>query len=465
MYVPRGKVLGGSSSINGMAYVRGNRGDFDHWAELGNEGWSFRDCEACFRRLEDFTGTGGAGRGVGGPIGVTVAPAAESMSPIGQALMTAGAQVGYPINGDYNGLSQEGFAPAQAAIKDGRRQSTSATYLAAAINRRNLEVITNALVTRVLVRRGRAVGVEYVRQGRKHIVETDGEVLLAGGAVNSPQLLQLSGIGPAQLLASHGISVEQDLAGVGENLQDHLYVGVKQEITKPYSALRHLNPVRGMLGLAQYLLFHNGPALSSGNEVLAFLKSHQGIDRPDVQFHFTLLMYEDHGRTIIRREGFSAVGTQLRPLSRGRVTIASANPAQAPLIDPNYLSHPEDVRVLRESIRMARAIIAQSAFDDFRGAEYAPGAGVQSESDLDAYIRATATSVYHLVGTCKMGSDPLAVVDSRLKVHGVDGLRVIDASIMPTIVSGNTFAASVMIAERAAQFILAGATLERSTVA
>jgi choline dehydrogenase len=304
-----------------------------------------------------------------------------------------------------------------------------------------------------------------VRQGRKQIVETEGEVLLAGGTVNSPQLLQLSGIGPTELLTSYGIFVEQDLPGVGENLQDHLYVGVKQEITKPYSALRHLNPFRSMLGLARYLLFRNGPALSNGNEVLAFLKSHQGIDYPDVQFHFSLLLYEDHGRTIIRREGFSAIGTQLRPLSRGRVTIASADPAQPPLIDPNYLSHPEDVRVLREGIRMARTIIAQPAFDDFRGSEYAPGADMQSDVDLDAYIRAMATSVYHPVGTCKMGSDPLAVVDKRLKVYGVEGLRVIDASIMPTIVSGNTFAASAMIAERAAQFILAGVAKETSAIA
>jgi choline dehydrogenase len=380
------------------------------------------------------------------------------MSPIGQALMTAGAQVGYPVIEDYNGADQEGFAPAQAAIKDGRRQSTSATYLAAARGRPNLEVITDALVTRVLLRRGRAIGVEYFHKGRKHRVETDGEVLLAGGAVNSPQLLQLSGIGPAKLLTAHGISVEQDLAGVGENLQDHLYVGVKQEITKPYSALRYLSPIRTILGMAQYLLFQNGPAVGSGNEVLAFLKSHSDIDRPDVQFHFSLLLHEDHGRTIIRKEGFSAVGTQLRPLSRGRVMIASADPAESPVIDPNYLSHPEDVRVLRESIRMARAVIAQPAFDDFRGPEYAPGEDVQSEVDLDAYIRAAATSVYHLAGTCRMGSDPLAVVDNRLKVHGIDGLRVIDASIMPTLVSGNTFAVSTMIAERAAQFILTNGT-------
>ncbi|MGE0830414.1 MAG: GMC family oxidoreductase [Hyphomonadaceae bacterium] len=453
MYFPRGKVLGGSGSINAMAYVRGNAGDFDHWAQIGNRGWSYEECLPYFRKLERFEGGADAYRGGEGPIGVSVAPAWEQMTPISRACMEAGVQAGYPFNPDFNGASQYGFARCNANIADGRRQSSSSTYLSAARARPNLRVITKATATRIKLRGQRAIGVEYVRNGRLGVIETDGEVILAGGAINSPQLLLLSGIGPAPALHALGVDAQHDLPGVGKNLQDHVAVMVKQEIAKPYSALAHTQPLRSMSAIAQYLLRGDGPATGNGLEAIAFLKTCAELEHPDIQIMFPLLIYEDHGRKIIQREGFSAYVNGSRPQSRGAVTLASADPRQAPKIDPRYLTEPDDIRVLRDAIRMCRELIAQPAFDDFRGAEYAPGLAAQSDADLDNYIRATAMSVYHPVGTCKMGSDADAVVDDRLQVRGLTGLRVADASVMPSIVSGNTNAATMMIAERAADFI------------
>jgi choline dehydrogenase len=456
MYVPRGKVLGGSSAINGLVYVRGNAGDFDEWAQMGNRGWSYADCLPYFRKLERFEGGEDEYRGATGPIGVGLASHPEQMSPISAAWVKAARQAGYRYNPDFNGADQEGFARGNTNVADRARQSTSATYLAAARDRPNLRIITGALTTRIIVRGGRAVGVDYVRKGRSHTIETGGEVILSGGAINSPQLLQLSGIGPATLLHERGIPVLHELPGVGENLQDHAGVMVKQEITKPYSALAYTRPLKSAVALAQYLLFGNGPTTANTVELLAFVKSRPDLEYPDIQYHFPILLYENHGRTIIQREGFTAYANVARPRSRGSVQIASADPFAAPVIDPNYLSHPDDIRLTREAIRIARRVIAEPAFDDFRGPEYAPGADVQSDADLDTYIRNTAVSVYHAVGTCRMGSDPFAVVDDRLRVRGLDGLRVVDASIMPNIVSGNTNAATMMIAEKASDMIIAG---------
>ncbi|MBZ9646901.1 choline dehydrogenase [Sphingobium sp. 3R8] len=453
MYFPRGRVLGGSGALNGLVYVRGNPGDFDHWARLGNRGWSYSDCLPFFRAIECFEGGEDDYRGGDGPIGVSIAAKPDDMSPIGQALMAAAAEAGFPATPDYNGAQQEGFARANANVSRGRRQSSASTYLAAARGRRNLRIVTNAMTTRILLRGGRAYGVEYRHKGRTVQLETSGEVILAGGAINSPQLLQLSGIGPAALLRDHGVPMVHDLPGVGENLQDHVGVMVKQEITQPYSALAYTQPLKALMALSQYLLSGTGPATSNGMEVLAFLKSRPGIDYPDVQYHFPMLLYTDHGREIIQREGFSAYANGLRPNSRGRVTIASADPAAAPRIDPNYFSDPDDLRVTRDAIHMARALIAQPALDGFRGPELEPGKDVRDDTALNAFIKRTAVSVYHPVGTCSMGQGPLAVVDDRLRVHGVEGLRVVDASIMPTITSGNTNAPTMMIAERAAAFI------------
>lgn len=454
MHFPRGKVLGGSSSINGQVLIRGNAGDFDGWAQAGATGWSYADCLPYFRKFERHPGGETALRGGSGPIGITIAPPAEQMTPMGQAWFKAAEQAGYPINPDLNGADQEGFGRADANFADTRRQSTSSTYLAEAIGRPNLRVISQAQATRLLFRSGRVTGVEYVRGGVRRTIETDGEVIMAGGTVNSPQLLQLSGIGPAALLRKHSLAVIHDLPGVGENLQDHICQMVKQEMTKPWSALAYTQPLKAAMSLAQYALFKTGPVLSNGLEVLAFVKTREGLEYPDIQYHFLNLLYEDHGRKIIQREGFMASANVSRPRSRGTVMIDSNDPLKAPLIDPRYFSDPEDMRTARASLRIARALIAQPAFDEFRGGEYAPGADVQSDADLDNYIRNTANSIYHPVGTCRIGNDPMAVVDPQLKVHGIDNLRVVDASVMPTIVSGNTNAAVMMIAEKASDLII-----------
>ncbi|UZW56405.1 choline dehydrogenase [Sphingobium sp. JS3065] len=454
MYFPRGKVLGGSSSINALVFVRGNAGDFDGWAESGAQGWSYRECLPYFKKLESFEKGEDPYRGGNGPIGVSAGPPIEDMSDLGQAVIRAGIEAGYRINPDYNGATQEGFGSANSNIANGRRQSTASTYLAQAAGRPNFRIISSAHVTRILFEKGRAVGVEYISKKKLHRLDTGGEIILSGGAVHSPQLLQLSGVGPAALLRAAGVDVVVDLPGVGENLQDHLTVNLQQEITKPWSELGKMKPLNTIKALAQYALFTSGPTTSNGQEILAFLKSDNALAEPDIQFHFPKIMVQDHGRIIIKREGITAVANFSRPRSRGTVRISSADPRQAPVIDPKYFSDPEDIRITREAIRMGRDIFAQPAFDDLRGPEFAPGEQVQSDEDLDQYIRDTIYSGYHACGTCKMGVDELAVVDpTTLKVRGIDGLRVADASIMPAIVSGNTNAASMMIGEKAADLI------------
>ena len=316
-------------------------------------------------------------------------------------------------------------------------------------------MVTRAQATRVIMNGTRASGVEYVRKGRRHTIATSGEVILAGGAVNSPQLLQLSGIGAPELLKRHNIPVVAALPGVGENLQDHACIMIKQEMTKPWSVLPYTQPLKASLGLLQYALFKSGPTLSNGLEAMAFFKTRAELEYPDIQFHFLNLLYEDHGRKVIQRHGFMASANISRPFSRGSVKIGSSDPLAAPLIDPNYFSDPEDMRTARAALRMARQLIAMPAFDEFRGNEYAPGSDIQSDAELDQYIRNNANSIYHAVGTCRMGTDPMSVVDPALKVHGVEGLRVVDASIMPDVVSANTNATVLMIAEKAADIILA----------
>jgi choline dehydrogenase len=454
MYFPRGKVLGGSSSINGQVLLRGNQGDYDGWAQSGATGWSFEQCLPYFRKLERHPDGDTHYHGGSGLIGVTVPPPVNELSPVAQAWFKAVEQAGYPYSEDLNGVSQEGIGRPDANFADGVRQSTASTYLAEALSRPNLTVITGAQATRVIVKGRRATGIEYARKGRRHTLETSGEVILAGGTVNSPQLLQLSGIGAPGLLQKHGIPVVHELPGVGENLQDHACVVIKQEMTQPLSALPYTQPVRATMALIQYALFKTGPTLSNGLEAMAFFKTRPELEYPDVQYHLLNLLYEDHGRKVIQRHGFMASANISRPHSRGSVRIASGDPLAAPLIDPNYFAEEEDMRTARAALRLARELIAMPAFDAFRGSEYAPGAAVQSDAELDQFIRNSALSIYHPVGTCRMGTDPMAVVDPELRVHGIDHLRVVDASVMPTIVSANTNAAAMMIGERAADFII-----------
>jgi choline dehydrogenase len=453
MYFPRGKVVGGSTSINGLVAVRGNKDDYDGWSAAGNAGWSYEACLPYFRKLESFDGGEDRYRGIGGPIGITTAPVVERMTAISRAWIEGGLEAGYPYNPDINGESQEGFGRAQANFADSRRQSASAKYLEPVRARCNLGLITGALVTRILMNGRRAIGVEYLKDDRLEILQAEREVILCGGAINSPQVLQLSGIGNASHLEKLGIRVRHHLSGVGENLQDHIGTTLKQRITKPLSVLSGMKPLAMAAALARYFLFNSGPAISNGLEAWAFLKSRNGIKQPDLQYYCAMLMYDDHGRDILSDEGFMLYLNGSRPLSRGSVRIASTDPRKSPTIDPNYFQEYEDIRVLRNGLRMARDVISTSAFNDFRGAEHSPGIDVASDADLDAYIRHTSLSVYHPVGTCKMGSDEEAVVDDCLRVRGLERLRIVDASIMPTLVSGNTNLPTMMIAEKASDLI------------
>lgn len=453
MYFPRGKVLGGCSSINGLVVSRGNPGDYDGWAALGNPGWSFRDCLPYFKRIETYADDGSGVRGNEGPITVSKS-AVESMNPISRAWIDACIQAGHPFKNDVNDGNPYGVAQMQGSFADGLRHSAASRYLKPVAGRANLSVITTALVTRIIIEHGRATGVEYLDRGRPTVLRADQEVILAGGVVNSPQLLQLSGIGDPDEIRAHGIAINNELKGVGCNLQDHVSVSVKQRIRAPLSALSTLRPLSMMRTLGQFLLFRSGPGTANPLEAWSHFKSSSAAEYPDMQVYCVCLMYNDHGRAIIREEGFMATINGSRPRSVGTVKIRTSDPTVAPAIDPQYLSNANDLRILREGIRCSRDIIGQAAFDGFRGMEFAPGAAVVSDFDLDRYIRANAATIYHPVGTCKMGSDEMAVVDSRLRVRGIDRLRVVDASVIPKITSGNTNFPVMMIAERAAEWIM-----------
>jgi choline dehydrogenase len=453
MYFPRGRILGGSSSINGLVVSRGNASDYDHWAEMGSPGWSYGDCLPYFKRIERYPAGDPAFRGHSGPIGVTLSPI-DTMNPVSRAWIDGAQQAGYPFNHDVNSANPFGVAQMQGSYAEGRRQSASACYLRPVLGRPNLRVVTNAYAVRVLLEGSRAVGIEYLQNGQLRIQHAQREVILSGGVINSPQLLQLSGIGDPRDLQPLGLAVRHELTGVGRNLSDHIAVSVKQLITKPYSLLSSQKPAAVVTALGRYMLWRSGPLTVSALEAWAHLMSRPDLQYPDLQIYAVPLMYNDHGRDVIGEEGFMAVMNGSRPNSVGTVVIRSSDPTVPPAIDPKYFSDVEDLRVLREGIRLTREIIAQKAYDGFRGAEYAPGDAIRSAADLNAYIRSTANTLYHPVGTCKMGSDDSAVVDPCLRVRGVEGLRVIDASVMPRITSGNTNFPSMMIAEKGADLIL-----------
>ncbi|WP_201842241.1 GMC family oxidoreductase [Microvirga zambiensis] len=458
LFWPRGKVLGGSTSVNGMVYVRGHAQDFNGWAQLGNSGWSYDDCLPYFKRLENWEGGVDEFHGVGGPVSIT---RLKSLHPLSQAFLDAGAQAGYPRVDDVNAAEQEGFAPIDSYVANKRRVSAATAYLKPALSRPNLEIITNTLVERIVVENGRATGVETRRGWDRQTIRAEREVLLCGGAINSPQLLQLSGIGAPELLRAFGIPVAAALPGVGENLQDHIACGVKMAINQPISLYSHTRPFKAALGLAQYFLLNSGPCTVSGGEALAFVKTRPELAMPDVQFHFVNLMYEDCGRIIVPHHGMMAYFNASHPVSRGTIRIISTDPRKHPAIDPRHLTARQDVEVMREALRIGRCVFARPAFVPYRDREFAPGADVTSDAGIDAYIRANANSTFHPVGTCKMGHDPMAVVDDTLRVRGVERLRVVDASIMPKLISGNTAAATMMIAEKAADLIL-GRSLPRA---
>lgn len=450
LYLPRGKVLGGSSSINGMVYCRGTASDFDEWEQLGNPGWSYADVLPYFRRAETYVPGENFWHGGSGPVQVTRSGVKH---PFAQAFVEAGQQAGYPYNDDTNGAQREGFGPTDITVGGGKRSSTSIAYLKPARDRANLTVLTNALTRRILFDGDRAIGVEVQRGRNLEMFRARREVIVSAGAINSPQLLMLSGIGDAAHLHEHGIKTQVDLPGVGQNLQDHLAITVKYTSPEPISLFKYINPVRGVMALAEYMLLRRGALADPGMEAVAFVKSRPELADPDIKFLLLLALYRNHGRELIPQHGFGVHINVVKPESVGQLRLASADPNVSPVIDQNYLASERDRRVLKRGIEIAREVFNQPAFDRYRGEELDPGAGVVSDEDLDRYINTNADADYHSCGTCKMGVDTQAVVDPQLRVRGVLGLRVVDASVMPRLVSGNTNMATIMIAEKAADLI------------
>ena len=461
LWWPRGRGWGGSSSINGMIYIRGHARDYDQWRQMGLAGWSYAEVLPYFKRSEALEGGGDAWHGGDGPLKVSKA---SSPNPIYAATIEAGRQAGHKITKDFNGFQQEGWGPYQLTIHDGQRWSAARGYLHPALKRPNLTCLTGARTTRIVIENGRAVGVEYVddKTKAKTIVHANAEVLLCAGAVQSPQILQLSGIGDSEELSAHGIATLHELKGVGANLQDHLDVTLSWECPQPITAYSMRKGLIKTLGVGMnYVFFNKGPGRQQFLESGAFLRSRPDLDRPDLQIHCVLAIMQDHGKVAVAKDGFTFHVCQLRPESRGRVGLRSADPMDHPAIFANYLATEEDRRAIREGVKMMRDVVRQAALDPYRGPEFSPGEAVQSDEDIDAWIRRTSETIYHPVGTCKMGADgdPMAVVDAELKVRGLSGLRVIDASVMPTLVGGNTNAPTTMIAEKASDMILGRAAL------
>jgi choline dehydrogenase len=448
MYWPRGKALGGSSSINAMLYIRGNAWDYDHWRQLGNAGWSYADVLPYFLRAQHNERGASEFHGVGGPLNV-----ADQVSPakINAAFIEACVQAGHKRATDFNGATQDGVGYYQVTQKGGKRWSAAQAYLRPAMARGNVTVLTEAHTAKVVVENGRATGVAYRKDGKDQVARAAREVVLSGGAINSPQLLLLSGIGPADHLKSLGIPVVADVPGVGGNLQDHL-----DAATLYHCRTRDTyDTANQLLTLAKYVFGKTGPGTSCIAETGGFLRTGEGLAAPDIQLHFIPAFVIDHGRTKMKENGMTLHVCLLRPDSRGTIRLKSADPTAAPAIDANYLATAHDLDVLVKGTKMAREIFAQKAFDPYRGEELEPGAGKVADVDLADWVRARCETIYHPVGSCKMGpdTDATAVVDNELRVRGVAGLRVVDASIMPTLVGGNTNAPTIMIAERAADLM------------
>ncbi|PWL34204.1 choline dehydrogenase [Marivita sp. XM-24bin2] len=453
---PRGKVIGGSSSINGMIYVRGHARDYDHWRDQGAAGWGYADVLPYFQRLESWHSGGHGGdpdwRGKDGPLHVT---RGARTNPLTQAFVEAGAQAGYGITGDYNGHRQEGVGPFDMTVWEGERWSAAKAYLRPAMKQKNCSLV-RGLARRVVIENGRAVAVEIEQGGQITQIAANGEVILAASAINSPKLLMLSGIGPAAHLRAHGIEVVADRPGVGQNLQDHLEVYVQAAASQPVSLYKYWNLLGKAYVGARWLLTKTGPGASNQFESAGFIRSRAGVEYPDLQIHFLPIAVRYDGQTAAEGHGFQAHIGPMRSPSRGAVTLTSSDPKSDPRIFFNYMSHEQDWADFRQGIRLVRDIFAQDAFKPFYSHEIQPGDAAQSDEMLDDFIRDHAESAYHPCGTCKMGAkeDPMSVVDPETRVIGVDGLRVADSSIFPRITNGNLNAPSILVGEKASDHIL-----------
>jgi choline dehydrogenase len=453
LHTPRGKVLGGSSSINGMVYIRGNAMDFEAWEEAGARGWSYASVLPYFRRAEGREEGGNEYRGADGPLKTSYG---RLTNPLYRAFIEAASQAGYPLTDDVNGYQQEGFGRMDMTVHKGRRWSAANAYLKPALSRKNLSIETHALATRILFEGRRAVGVEYLKGNETRRAMARREVILAAGPINDPQLLKLSGVGPSGELAACGIDTLHHLPGVGENLQDHLefyfQLASKQPITL-YSSLGLM--ARGKIGL-RWLLLKDGLGATNHFESCGFIRSRAGVSYPDIQFHFLPVAVRYDGNGMASEHGFQAHVGPMRSKSRGHVQLRSKDPRQAPRIRFNYMSHPDDWTEMRACVRLTREIFGQRAFDPYRGREIQPGAEIVSDAEIDAFIARAVESAYHPSGTCRMGDprDPTTVVDPQTRVVGLDSLRVVSSSIMPLITNGNLNAPSIMIGEKASDHIL-----------
>jgi len=462
MHCPRGKVLGGSSSINGMVYVRGHAKDFDEWQQHGANGWDYQSCLPYFQKAESFYLGENTYRGGKGPLGVNNGN--EMQNPLYTTFIKAGVEAGYASTDDYNASQQEGFGPMHMTVKNGVRSSASREYLDPVKSRSNLTVITGALAQKVILDGKKATGIEYKVNGNVQTAHAAKEVVLSAGPIGSPHILQLSGIGDKDILEKAGVEVKHHLPGVGQNLQDHLEFYFQYKCKQPITLNGKLGLIsKGLIG-AKWLFTRKGLGATNHFESCAFIRSKPGVEWPDIQYHFLPAAMRYDGRSAFAGHGFQVHVGHNKPKSRGSVTIQSANPEQPPQILFNYLQHKDDIEGFRACVRLTRDIIEQSAFDDYRDEEIQPGKHIQTDEEIDAFVRQAVESAYHPSCSCKMGEDNMAVVNSNTQVHGIEGLRVVDSSIFPTVPNGNLNAPTIMVAEKAADLILGKSPLHKSDV-